>query len=180
MKNLEQQLPSLYENISNGVYLAQMSPQNQDYSGQNLRGRSFKGQNLEGVDFSYADIRSANFTGANLRGANFTGAKAGLQRRWVVFLVIISWLLSGLSGFLFWINGSLILSMLHYSRTDAQFMGWTALITTIIIFAVILREGIGTTAVAVATIMTVVRCNRLYRCDTHRSIHRRLGYYQSN
>ena len=72
-----------------------------DYSGQNLRGRSFKGQNLEGADFSYADIRSTNFTDANLRGANFTGAKAGLQKRWALLLVVFSWLLSGISGFLF-------------------------------------------------------------------------------
>ena len=99
--NLEQQLPSLYENISTGVYFAQMSPQDENnYSGKNLRGRSFKGQNLEGANFSYADIRSANFTGANLRGANFTGAKAGLQRRWVVFLLIISLLMLGISSFL--------------------------------------------------------------------------------
>ena len=53
----------------------------QDFSGQNLRGRSFEGQNLEGADFSRADIRGANFTNANLRGANFSKAKAGLQKR---------------------------------------------------------------------------------------------------
>ncbi|MCH4904217.1 hypothetical protein GSN00_07410 [Cylindrospermopsis raciborskii CHAB3438] len=35
---------------------------NQDFSNQNLRGRSFKGQNLEGANFSHADIRGANFT----------------------------------------------------------------------------------------------------------------------
>ncbi|NJL81481.1 MAG: pentapeptide repeat-containing protein [Richelia sp. SM2_1_7] len=72
-----------------------------DYSGQNLRGRSYKGQNLEGADFSHADIRGTNFTGANLRGANFTGAKAGLQKRWALLLVLLSWLLSAISGFLY-------------------------------------------------------------------------------
>lgn len=70
----------------------------QEFSGQNLRGRSFKGQNLAGANFSYADIRSADFTGANLRNANFSHATAGLQKRWAVFLVGVSWLLSGVSG----------------------------------------------------------------------------------
>ncbi|MFM6224755.1 MAG: pentapeptide repeat-containing protein, partial [Dolichospermum sp.] len=69
-----------------------------DYSGQNLRGRSFKGQDLTGANFSQADIRGANFTNANLKGADFTGAKAGLQRRWVIGLLIITLLLSALPG----------------------------------------------------------------------------------
>ncbi len=62
----------------------------QDFSRQNLRGRSFKGKNLEGANFSYADIRSADFTGANLKGANFSHAQAGLQKRWTSFLVCVS------------------------------------------------------------------------------------------
>ncbi|MEH2306517.1 pentapeptide repeat-containing protein [Nostoc sp.] len=80
-----------------------------DYSGQNLRGRSFKGQNLRGANFSGADITGANFSGADIRGANFanatlkdahfTDAKAGLQRRWVIGLLIVLLLLSALSGF---------------------------------------------------------------------------------
>ncbi|MBN4003578.1 pentapeptide repeat-containing protein [Nostoc sp. LPT] len=72
----------------------------QDYSGQNLRGRSFKGQNLEGANFSGADIRGADFTNATLIGANFSHATAGLQRRWATVLVIVSWAMAGGSGFL--------------------------------------------------------------------------------
>ncbi len=64
----------------------------------NLRGQSFKGKDLSGADFSEADIRSANFTGANLRGANFCGAKCGLQKSWAILLVMLSWLLAGISG----------------------------------------------------------------------------------
>ncbi len=113
----------------------------QDFSGQNLRGRSFKGQDLAGANFSKADIRGTNFTGANLQGANFIGAKAGLPLRWAIFLVIISWLVSGLSGFLFAYNGYLV-SLIFSSNVPSQFSGWTALIVTIIVFAIIIRQGI--------------------------------------
>ncbi len=61
----------------------------------NLRGADFRGQNLSGADFSEADIRSTKFTGANLRDAKFCGAKCGLQRRWVLFLLILCLLLVG-------------------------------------------------------------------------------------
>ncbi len=70
-----------------------------NYSGQNLRGRSFKGQNLTGANFSKADIRGADFTNAILKDADFTGAKAGLQRRWIIGLLIALLTLSALSGF---------------------------------------------------------------------------------
>jgi hypothetical protein len=71
-----------------------------DYSGQNLRGRSFKGQNLTGANFSYADIRGTNFADANLMGANFSHAQAGLQPQQAIFLVIVSLLVSLMSGFI--------------------------------------------------------------------------------
>ncbi|WP_445175296.1 pentapeptide repeat-containing protein [Microcoleus sp.] len=69
-----------------------------DFSGKNLRGHNFKGQNLTGAKFIGADIRGANFTNAILREADFTGAKAGLQRRWTIFLVTISLFLSLIAG----------------------------------------------------------------------------------
>ena len=72
----------------------------QDFSGQNLRGRSFKRQNLEGANFSYADIRSADFTNAILQETNFTNAQAGVQKRWTLVQQVFAFLLSALSGFL--------------------------------------------------------------------------------
>ena len=123
-----------------------------DFCGQNLRGRNFKGrQDLAGANFSHADIRGANFSGANLTGANFTLAKAGLQRRWAIGLVIISFLLSGLSGF-FWAANGYLVSPIFNSSSDEQIAGWVALITLIAFFLITIRQGIiaGLGAVAFA------------------------------
>jgi hypothetical protein len=88
-----------------------------DYSGQNLQERSFKGQNLAEVNFSKADIRGANFTNAILNNANFSGATAGLQRRWVIGLLIVTFLLSLLTA-----RFSIIIAMVikFESTTDSE------------------------------------------------------------
>ena len=70
----------------------------QDFTGKNLQGRSFKGRNLAGANFSRTTIRGADFMGANLEGANFSHAVAGVQPRWAVILVAISFLISTCSG----------------------------------------------------------------------------------
>ncbi|MBN3958387.1 pentapeptide repeat-containing protein [Nostoc sp. NMS8] len=122
-----------------------------DFSGQNLRGRNFKGrQDLAGANFSYADIRGANFTNANLTGANFSHAKAGLQRRWAIFLVLVSWLLSGISGFLWALNGYLVSLIFNTSGLENQISGWLALIVLIAFFFVTIRQGIAAVAGALA------------------------------
>ncbi len=128
----------------------------QDYSGQNLRGRSFKGQNLAGANFSCADIRSADFTGANLVEANFQNAKAGLRGRWKLLLMYISWLLVGVSGF-FTIFSSFLLSDIFSSSLDRQVLSWTILIILVIFFAFIICKGINESlAVKVAFSITIV------------------------
>ncbi|OYE01711.1 pentapeptide repeat-containing protein [Nostoc sp. 'Peltigera membranacea cyanobiont' 232] len=131
----------------------------QDNSCQNLRGRSFKGQNLEGANFSYADIRSTNFSGANLRNANFSHATAGLQKRWAIFLVCISCVLSGISGFFLASTEVLTALVFDSSSLENQIAGWTALIVVIVLFIVILRQGLNsafTVAFTVAFAVAVV------------------------
>jgi uncharacterized protein YjbI with pentapeptide repeats len=117
-----------------------------DYSGQNLRGRSFKGKDLTRANFNGADIRSADFTGANLTGANFSHAKAGLQKRWAIFLVLVSWVLMGLSGFLSAFAGAIVAALVFDTSRDFYLTyhvaGWTIIVILVIFFFVTIRQGI--------------------------------------
>ncbi|MEH2467819.1 pentapeptide repeat-containing protein [Nostoc sp.] len=128
----------------------------EDFSHQNLRGRNFKGRkDLAGANFSYADIRGVNFSGANLTEANFSYAKAGLQRGWAIGLVIVSFLLSGLSGFLWALNGDLVLNIFD-SSSNKYIEGWLALITLIPFFFIIIRQGIIASLEAIAIAIAIV------------------------
>ncbi|KYC34663.1 hypothetical protein WA1_50570 [Scytonema hofmannii PCC 7110] len=137
-----------------------------DFSGQNLQGRSFKGQVLIGTDFSYADIRGADFTSANLIGANFSNAKAGLQISWKLFLILASFVLSGLSGFCL----SVVLRYVTWSTTlvDPVIMTlvWigsgTVSITAVLVLALVVtlakqlagnKAGIGAVAIGICAVM---------------------------
>ena len=144
-----------------------------DFRGANLRGQSFKGENLSGADFSGADIRSANFTRARLCGANFSWAKAGLQKRWVTALVLVSWLLSGVVGSLSAFVGALILLAFSNQANDPvegliTFLvindiasGSVGLIVMAVVLAVMLKKGTvaaafaGAIAIAIAGVFAV-------------------------
>jgi len=129
-----------------------------DFRRVSFRGQSFKGTNLAGVDFSEADIRGTNFTNAYLRGAKFCGAKAGLQRRWAVFLVVVSWLLSGLSGFFSLWVGFAVLWVFSPDNTQFFIAGLVILVVLPVFFIVTIRKGLiagfGAAAFAVAVALT--------------------------
>ncbi|WP_339381757.1 pentapeptide repeat-containing protein [Dendronalium phyllosphericum] len=115
----------------------------QDFSHQNLRGRSFKNQNLAGANFSNADIRGADFSGANLTDANFNHAQAGVEDHWRVFITLISWLLSGLSGFIWYFNGYLLLLIFEGSLLKNYLIGGVTSLLLIIFFYLTIRQGVG-------------------------------------
>ncbi|WP_293089168.1 pentapeptide repeat-containing protein [Moorena sp. SIO3H5] len=116
-----------------------------DFRRVNLRGQSFQGQDLSGADFSEADIRGANFKNANLTGTNFCQAKAGLQKLWVTVLMLVSWIVSGLSGILSFLGGAVVAFI--FDNLDNQVSSWIALVCVIIVYSVILRKGMGAGAV---------------------------------
>ena len=128
-----------------------------DFSGKNLRGHNFKGQNLTGAKFIGADIRGANFTNAILREADFTRAKAGLQRRWTIFLLTISLFQSVMSGLILGF-ASLWVAVFFTSDSLKQYTiipGVVVLIVLAIFFIVTIRQGIGIAAVAAAAAAAV-------------------------
>lgn len=123
-----------------------------NFAGANLRGQSFKGQDLSEVDFSGADIRGANFSQATLIEANFFRAEAGLQRRWVVILILLAGLLAVAAGFTALINGTFVATLLQ----DEVYrnVGWPALIVNITFFWLLLHRGL-TVYVAVSCAISV-------------------------
>lgn len=59
------------------------------FTSSDTRGQSFVGRkDLVGADFSNCDIRGANFSKVNLENADFTGAITGLQKRWIIVLLV--------------------------------------------------------------------------------------------
>ncbi|NEO92350.1 MAG: pentapeptide repeat-containing protein [Moorea sp. SIO3G5] len=129
-----------------------------DFRRVNLRGQSFQGKYLSGADFSEADIRGTNFKNANLTETKFCKAKAGLQKRWVIILLLVSWIISGLSGFTSSLGGALVRSIFDSSVVTAQVFNLITLVAIIVLFAVIIRQGIGggiAVAIAVAIAFAV-------------------------
>ena len=132
-----------------------------DFSHKNLQGCDFKGEDLAGANFSYADIRGANFTNANLTGAKFHNATSGLQRRWVITLIIIALLLSSLSGLVSSTAGAWTGYLLS-SVTNDQVAGLIIITSSLFFIIIIIDEGLqavlkalGITG-AIAAILTMV------------------------
>ena len=121
----------------------------------NLRGQSFKGEDLSGADFSEADIRSTNFKNANLQGVNFTGTKAGLQKRWVAFLLVMSFLFSGISALFLTFMVSLVFQLIRSNASEDIYMGLFSLIILVIFLIITLRKSIVAGAVAGAVTVAV-------------------------
>ncbi|NJL52900.1 MAG: hypothetical protein HC930_13045 [Hydrococcus sp. SU_1_0] len=73
-----------------------------NFKSVNLRGEFFKGQNLNlsEADFSNADIRGVKFIDVTLHRTKFTNTKAGTKKLCQIALLIFSWLMAAIYGFL--------------------------------------------------------------------------------
>jgi uncharacterized protein YjbI with pentapeptide repeats len=100
-----------------------------DFRGESLRGCNFKDQDLSWADFSGCDIRGANFSEANLTGAKFKGAKAGLRKRSVVILLLLSLVLLIFSSS-FPVVAEIVLVFDEFSTIN-QVAAWVSLILLI-------------------------------------------------
>ena len=119
------------------------------FQGVSLRGLFFRGKDLSGADVSGADIRGTNFREAILKGAKFQGARAGLQKRWVIVLLIGAFILAGFSGFLAFFNGYLISLIFASNPPENQIAAWVSLIIFVVFWIIIIRNGIGSDATAI-------------------------------
>ena len=95
------------------------------------------------------DIRGTNFREAILKGAKFQGARAGLQKRWVIVLLIGAFILAGFSGFLAFFNGYLISLIFASNPPENQIAAWVSLIIFVVFWIIIIRNGIGSDATAI-------------------------------
>nr|WP_322657094.1 pentapeptide repeat-containing protein [Dendronalium sp. ChiSLP03b]MDZ8203426.1 pentapeptide repeat-containing protein [Dendronalium sp. ChiSLP03b] len=127
----------------------------QDFSHQNLRGRSFKGQDLAGANFSYADIRGVDFTGANLRDANFNHAQAGLRWGGLIALLTTALLFAILAGlFLPYFT----IDTISLLTTNKDPIGVLVLVILGFFFSYLfIRQGLFVAAVAIALLATFSR-----------------------
>lgn len=133
-----------------------------DFQGESLRGCNFKKQDLSGADFSSCDLRGANFSGANLTDAKFEKAKAGLQKRSVIFLLLLALALMVFSSVFSTICSHYIGFMFDKSSTQNQIVSWVSLIF-LLFFCVLTRKNILTGLVTGLTIagLTVVTITAL-------------------
>ena len=141
-----------------------------DFSNQSLRGRSYRGQDLSGSSFRGADIRGTDFTGAKLVGADFSGAIAGLQRRWAIALLAISFGLAAIAGILCMSSGMSIEGLFvpgyprHTSTSGLELAQLADFIPVMVLaffvifaifFAITLHKGIKAALVALAGVLAL-------------------------
>ncbi|MDY7022344.1 MAG: pentapeptide repeat-containing protein, partial [Cyanobacteriota bacterium] len=112
---------------------------------------SFRGKDLSGADFSEADIRGTNFRDATLRGTKFIAAKAGLQKRWVVVLLVVCLGLVVFSGFFCALAGYLVADLLLNDTygIDSRIAGWASILSLLGLCLFIIRQGLNS-AIAIA------------------------------
>lgn len=122
-----------------------------NFQGVILRGQSFKGQDLSGADFGEADIRSTDFSRANLSRANFSNMKSGLQKRWTILLIVLSWCSALISGFSSLFIGMFISTL---DDSDSQELITVSIVSLVLVVFIFITIRRGTRAGVIAGVLT--------------------------
>lgn len=123
-----------------------------NFTGVKLKGQCFHGKNLSGANFSEADIHGTNFQGAILEGTKFTGAKAGLPKRNHLQLIVISWLVAAICGFVWGLAGYYLALMLVTDVTEFKIIAAITIIILSLIYGIFYRQRIGGLPLALSLI----------------------------
>ncbi|GBF54952.1 pentapeptide repeat family protein [Microcystis sp. 0824] len=114
-----------------------------DFTGVKLKGQCFHGKNLSGANFSKADIRGTNFQGAILEKTKFTEARAGLLKRGRLQLILISWLIAVVCGYMWGLAGYYLALMLVTNVTLFKIIGAVIITILSLIYGIFYRQRVG-------------------------------------
>jgi uncharacterized protein YjbI with pentapeptide repeats len=129
-----------------------------NFSRQNLRGKTFRDQDLTGADFSYADIRGADFSNAILTKANLSFVKAGQKLYWIIGFIVISFILSFLTGIILGYAGVLFGSIMVWEGAApvGLWSGIVALISLSIFSYIAVKKGLGSALGTFSIIIIII------------------------
>ena len=102
----------------------------QNYSNQNLAGKSFDGQNLEGVDFNHARLGRVSFVNTILHNANFREAFAGIHWSIILPCGLVLLFLSFVGNFMIGISVTYFIS----PTTDLASSAWFVYLSIVCTF----------------------------------------------
>ncbi len=114
-----------------------------NFTGVKLKGQCFHGKNLSGANFSKADLRGTNFQGAILEGTKFTEVRAGLLKRGRLQLILISWLIAAVCGFVWGLAGYYLALMLVTDVTKFKIIGAGIITILSLIYGIFYRQRVG-------------------------------------
>ena len=114
-----------------------------NYSMKNLQKASFQQKDLAYASFAHSDLRGAKFTGSDLTGADFTNARTGITPRNVVFIFILAFVISLLSGYIAMLATNTIRQMLKSPDQNIRIAAISTIVIVVLFIAFSIWKGVG-------------------------------------